>query len=634
MKQTLLSRLILAGLAGAALSAAHAGQIQSSSVAIAREVITTDTQTVLSPTISYRFAGDVDARGQAQTFQVQFILAAGTFSTLPANPERAIKLTNGITNAVINQGPAVAGTPTYAVSTVALSTDKKTLYATITVAQDAVGGNIQQPLVSMNSSTNTIAAAANTDVSANRASINGLFTVSGDIVADFAATGACVANKTLAVSFRHFTALTAPTALAFFNTVADSNATPDEHLRGGATNTATLIVFPTNIKIDVVASSNASFLSPGGNQTFSDNGSNPLSNLRSFVSASLVNLGSVTLKQNALGYDSNLLNQYVLAGVGGGAFATGLDAIAVAANNVGDVEVKQIDVKVNASNGFVVGGSLFISAPAAGFAVGAACGAPLASSVTAITAANASLASITVSVTTAADVNAAFGAATALNPAFVCYQTPGGVTIPSSSFSAVATLVKAAAGVNLNEQNNVCNGPQYSLGGGLKIDVRNYASGAETGGYQSVLRFVNNSDSAAADVWAQHINQDGKLGNWARIVDSIPVRGVVNMTAKQIDAKLAAGSASTAGTAATGTAAPTAQAAAATTSDTAPRLRITSTTGRSLRVQNYMFNAATGQILEASNSQSVDFEGTASRAPASDGQYTEQDANSGLNLGN
>ena len=61
MKQTLLSRLILAGLAGAAMSAAHAGQIQASSVSIAREVITLDTQSVNSPAIAYRFAGDVDA---------------------------------------------------------------------------------------------------------------------------------------------------------------------------------------------------------------------------------------------------------------------------------------------------------------------------------------------------------------------------------------------------------------------------------------------------------------------------------------------------------------------------------------------------------------------------------------------
>lgn len=610
MKQRLLSRLILAGLAGAALSAAHAGQIQSSSVAIAREVVTTNTQTILAPSASYRFAGDVDARAQAQTFQVQFILAAGEWATLPANPARAIKITNTATNAVVNQGAPVVNTATYSVTTVALSADKKTLYATITVDQDAVGGLIQQPLISMNATTNTIGGAINTDVTANRASLTKLFDVTGDIVADFNADNSvCSANKTLAISFQHFNALTAPASLA-----AAGNATADEHTRGGATNTATLVVFPTNVKVTLTASTNEAYLTPGGNLTFSDNGAGGTS----YISATTAMLGSLNLTQNALGYDSNLTNQYVLAGVAGGANANGLDAVATAAGNAGDVETKQVDIKISATNGFVEGGSLDVSTTAdcANLVVG--------TNTTWL--ASAVAGPITLTIPTA-DVNATFGA-TGLNTAYVCYTAPGTKTIPSSAFSAIGTVVKAAAGANLNEQNNVCKGNYYSLGGGLKIDVRNYASSAETSGYMSVLRFVNNSDTAAADVWAQFIHQNGKLGNWAKIAD-LPVRGSVNMTAQQIDAKLAAGSAATQ---AIGTAAPVAQEATATTSDTAPRLRISSTTGRSLRVQNYLFNRATNQILEASASQGVDFEGTTSRAPASEGQYQDQDANSGLNL--
>lgn len=609
MKQRLLSRLILAGLAGAALSAAHAGQIQSSSVAIAREVVTSNAQTILAPSASYRFSGDVDARAQAQTFQVQFTLAAGTWATLPANPERAIKVTNGITNTTANQSAVIAaGNATYQVTTVALSADSKTLYATITVALDPIDGLIQQPIVSINATTNLIANAT-VATAVNRASLKNLFDVTGDIVADFNADGSCSANKTLAISVAHYNALTAPTALA---TVA--NATADEHTRSGATNTATLVVFPTNVKVTMTPSGNAAYLTPGGNMTFSNNGAGGTS----WVGANTVLLGDLKLSQNALGYDSNLTNQYVLAGVAGGANANGLDAVATAAGNAGDVETKQVDIKVTASNGFVVGGSLAVSTTAN-------CASIVAGSVTTWTAANAA-GPITVTVPTA-DVNATFGV-TGTNNAYVCYTVPGGATIPSSSFSATGTVVKAAAGANLNEQNNVCKGPFYSLGGGLKIDVRNYASSAETSGYMSVLRFVNNSDSAEADVWAQFVHQDGKLGNWAKIAD-LPVRGSVNMTAAQIDAKLAAGSAATQ---AIGTAAPVAQAATATTSDTAPRLRITSTTGRSLRVQNYLFNRASNQILEASASQGVDFEGALSRAPASEGQYQDQDANSGLNL--
>jgi hypothetical protein len=54
MKQKLLTRLVLASLVGAAAVGVQAGQIQASSVSIAREVITTDTQAVTSPSISYR----------------------------------------------------------------------------------------------------------------------------------------------------------------------------------------------------------------------------------------------------------------------------------------------------------------------------------------------------------------------------------------------------------------------------------------------------------------------------------------------------------------------------------------------------------------------------------------------------
>ncbi len=613
MKQRLLSRLILAGLAGAALSAAHAGQIQSSTVTIAREVVTTDTQTILAPSAAYRFSGDVDARAQAQQFQVQFTLAAGAWASLPANAARAVKITNGITNAVIDQGPAVAGTTTYQVDAISLSSDKKTLYATITVALDNVAGLIQQPIVSINATTNTIAGVANVNVAANRASLTKLFAVTGDIVADFNADGTCTANKTLQISVAHFNALTEPA-----NQATTANATADEHIRSGATNTATLVVFPTNIKVNLTASTNAAYLTPGGNMTFSNNAAGGTS----WVDADTVMLGDLKLTQNSTGYDSDLTNQYVLAGVAGGANANGLDAVATAAGNAGDVETKQVEIKVTATNGFVEGGSLYVS-------TAANCSASVASTVTTWAAADAGKAnsSMTIVVPTA-DVNATFGA-TGTNNVYVCYDVPGTKTIPSSSFSAVGTVVKAAAGGNNAEQNNVCKGPFYSLGGGLKIDVRNYASSAETSGYMSVLRFVNNSDAAEADVWAQFIHQDGKLGNWAKIAQ-LPKRGVVNMTAAQIDAKLAAGSAATQ---AIGAAAPHAQAAVAGEStDTAPRLRITSTTGRSLRVQNYLFNMATQQILEGSASQGVDFEGTSSRAPASEGQYQDQDANSGLNL--
>ena len=74
MKQTLITRLILGAFAGLAAVGAYAGQIQSSSTSIAREAIQNDAQQIASPSIAYRFAGDIDARANDQTFQVQFTL--------------------------------------------------------------------------------------------------------------------------------------------------------------------------------------------------------------------------------------------------------------------------------------------------------------------------------------------------------------------------------------------------------------------------------------------------------------------------------------------------------------------------------------------------------------------------------
>jgi hypothetical protein len=612
MKQTLLSRLILAGLAGAALSAAHAGQIQSSSVSIARESITTDVQSVIAPSIAYRFAGDVDARVQAQTFQIQFILADGAWGTLPGSFANTISVSDGVSGVIQEQSAAAPTSGTnasYTVVATGVDAATKTVWATITVNQGAAA-LIKQPLFSMNVTSNNVngilAGAGN--VAGGRAPVTGLKAVTGDLVNDYNATPSlCEAVKTLAVSFKHFVALNAPASLATVTT-----ATADEHVRTGHTNTATLMTFPTNVKVSVVTSAGGVGLTPGGNLAFQQNGA-----AGAFISGTLANLGSVSLVQNATGYDSNLAKEYKLAN--GGA---GVQGIAIAASNAGALEVSSVKVTVAATQGFVVNGTLALN-------TNANCGAGTALTGTAsvaITSANA--AGPIDLVIDSLQVNAALGAATGTAPVHVCYTTAGLLTVPSSVFSAVARVVKAAAGAGFNEQDNICKGNFQSLGGGLKIDVRNYASSSETGGYMSVLRFINNSDSAPADVWAQFVHQNGNLGNWAKLAD-LPVRGAVNMTAKQIDAKLAAGSVATA---AVGTAAAVAQAATATTSDTAPRLRITSTTGKSLRVQNYLFNSATNQILEASGQQGVDFEISTNRAPANEGQYQDQDANSGLNL--
>jgi len=609
MKQKQISILAASLVAAFAANVASAGQIQSSSVSIAREVITTDTQVVTTPSIAYRFAGDVDARVQDQTFQVQFKLQSGKFAS--SGTGAAVSVSDGISAAIINQDPtnAQAAAINYRVDAIGLDAAKTTAFVTITVRQSPTA-LIKQPLISFGVTANTISNVAGTNVSANRATINGLYTVVGDIVDDFNTKGICLDNKQAKVEFFHYTALSSPLSIA-----TGVNATADEHTRSGATNTATLITFPTNLLISVAASTGDAKVSPlGANLVFAGSATGT----PAFVNATLINLGKVTIAQNSTGYDSNLANQYLMA--------PGIVQVATATVNNGPVEAQELDIKVSAPNGFDVGSSVYLSTTAN-------CAAAIAGSTVAIVAGNA--AGPVTPIVDVTQLTATLGAA-GTNPVYVCYGVNGVATpIPLTSFSAVATLVKAAAGANLNEQNNVCNGLLYSLGGGVKIDVRNFISDKTPGGWMSVIRLINNSESRAIDIYGQMIYADGSYGAYGLLTQGLAAgttggaanklgpRATLNLNSAQIAALL--NTAPAHATAALNNAA----GAATVVNGGAQRLRITSNTGSTLRVQNYITDGKT--FLEASGQQGVDFEGSTDRAPASEGQYQDQDAFKGLN---
>ncbi|WP_297835338.1 hypothetical protein, partial [Thermomonas sp.] len=450
--------------------------------------------------------------------------------------------------------------------------------------------------------------------------ILGLKSVVGDLVNEFNAStvapystpGVCQNVVTQAVSFKHYVALLNEAVQA-----TDANATPDEHTRGGATNSATIMNFPTNVRVAVAASGgNAKVDVATANTRFTGSAG-------SYVSTTIANLGTVTLVQNGTGYDSNLINGYVLAGVAGGAYLTGLDGVATSAAAIGDVEVLKVDVEVHATNGFVPGGTLWLdTAATCTGGVGLVSGGGAATAITALNAAG----PINLSITTPALVNTAFGA-TGTGPVHVCYGVAGvGVPIPLSSFTAKATVDKAPAGTPFtDEQDNVCNGNLYSLGGGVKIDVRNYANSQQTAntGWMSVIRLINNNETRTIDVYGQMIHADGTYGAWGKLAD-LPPRAVLNLTSAQVDALLVTPPASVLGAATNGP---------AVSQDLArggSRLRITSNAGSTLRVQNYLYNPASQNFIEASSTQAVDFEGSVDRAPANEGQYQSQDAKLGI----
>jgi hypothetical protein len=106
-------------------------------------------------------------------------------------------------------------------------------------------------------------------------------------------------------------------------------------------------------------------------------------------------------------------------------------------------------------------------------------------------------------------------------------------------------------------------------------------------------------------------------------VDKLGPRATLNVTSAQIATLL--NTAPAHATAALNNAA----GAATVVNSGAQRLRITSNAGSTLRVQNFVTDGKT--FIESSGSQGVDFEGSTDRAPASEGQYQDQDAFKGLN---
>jgi hypothetical protein len=628
MKQKLLTRLILGALAGMAAGGAIAGQIQASSVSIAREVIITNAQEVIMPQVAYRFAGDVDARTQVQTFQVQLILPGGGGWGTVGNVQ-SISVTDGVTGVEVAQvAPAVtpnsAAAPQYRV--LAINRSGNTLFATIEVGQGA-NGLIKQPIIGFNSAPNAGAGRA----APTFTFVNNLFSVVGAI------TECDLSNRTLGVDIRHYKALTNPTALA-----TDANASADEHTRAGSTNAGTVIVFPTNIEVRIAAALGRATVNPaGGNVNFQGPATAGIvaPNADSFISPTLINLGFFRYLQNASGYDSDVEQIYslsdpdVAAGIvrraPGGAIEP---TAAVDPTTSGNVEVNRTRVDVTASQGFATGAgnSVFLSATAnCAAALNGTAGTFSADGKTA-----------TVFLNTQAEISAAHGP-NGNNPVYICYQVNGATFIPQSAFTGTVRLEKATDGLaaaalaRFQEQDNFCTRPLYALGGGVKIDVRNYVNSKSTAGtgYMSIIRLINNSENLTADISAQIIHADGSYGPWGSLngVGGIPgaglaPRAVANLTAAQIDGALTNAAVNAAGNTnfVAGPAAPQVR----TIGD---RLRISSANGATLRVQNYLYNTVTGQLLEGSASQGVDFQGPVNnQAPTNDAQLLEQDAQQGI----
>ncbi|SMC29435.1 hypothetical protein SAMN02745857_03833 [Andreprevotia lacus DSM 23236] len=552
-------------------TAVMAGDTMPLPTAIAREVITDNAQTLSSPSLSFRFTHDVDGRTAASTFQMQYTLDSGALWNDVGDASQ-IKLADGVSGTPLTQG---SGPGQFQVVALALSADRKTLFTTLTVN----GVLVQQPIITLAGGTG------------NAPTLRNLKQVVGDV-------GSCDTSvKTLAVGIKHYLALSNPQALA-----TDSNATPGEHLVIGARIYQTLLMFPTNLLVAITSSTGNASLS--ANNNFSAFLGNPGSfdantgQSWSYVSPTLANLGFISLKQNSMGYDLDLAHQYLLNNNG----SSGLSATATASSNAGAIETQRFDVVLNASPAPANGSKLFLSS-------NDNCSNPISGSN--VTLGSSTTMPITLSVGTSQLVNALS------QRLYVCYDVSGSNNIPSSRFTvASATLVKAAnnPGNPLAEQNNSCSGSLYSLANTIKIDVRNYAANGRTDGWLSVLRIINTSENQTADIYGQYILANGNYGRWGKLLTLAP-RATAMVSPQDVADKLRN--------------APTyngpAENAAPSADGAAARLRITSDTSDSLRVQNYLFNPISQNFIEASGAQGGDLNGNS--------QTLSQDAQSGLNGG-
>lgn len=319
-------------------------------------------------------------------------------------------------------------------------------------------------------------------------------------------------------------------------------------------------------RVDVLVGSLGKFF------TTSEEGVADVTDAQLFVAPNnrVVNLGSVMFSDRAALYDTDGATIYgVGTGFGGGGAADGI--------------VSHNGVTVKVTGQFVTGAAVTLNS-----AADCAVGTDLAPSGTS-TSFNGDRSEATITLTAAQLAGN--------STVYACYTVPGTAVIPTALFKLASGTLPRLAGSN-ELGTPVCPGTMYDLtANGVRVDVRNYIPAiveGPSGGWKNVIRVINTDESQpSVDVFGTALLRDGTLGATAVIAAGMKPREVRYLTSSEIDAKL--------NTAAT----PAAPTFGADDIAANARLRITAASS-SIRVQNYHFNPATGNYLEASAAQGDD----------------------------
>jgi len=346
-------------------------------------------------------------------------------------------------------------------------------------------------------------------------------------------------------------------------------------------------------------------------------------------------LGTVKFTNRAVdAFDTNLTTPYYKFGPN--------DLNNIADENNGNVDVGSLQIKIDATNGFSTGAAV-------GLSTSPVCD-PTATIVWGLTTLSGDTKTATSSFTVgqlatifgaAPDADGLLGTAAAsgavttpfniLAPgtsdkAYVCMRVSGSALIPQSRFqNAVATVYKnhSIGAIGAEQSNSSCPAPLAGLGGGIKIDVRNYSEFPADSPWRTYVRVINNSETQTADVWAQYIRADGNYGRYVKLFD-LPPRAARFLSDTEIAALMATqGQVS----ASRGVAGKDGYASDGVYANGNARLRISSDAASTLRVQNYLVNASKGLLSEVSGAQGADFMNLESSSTES---TDHQDAQTGI----
>lgn len=596
MKLSKVAYAVMGLTATMACTIAVAGNFQPNTTSIAREVIVGDNQAVIAPQASYSFVGPVRNPINATNFQIQLELSDGEW--VPGATTAGFAGATGNVALVDSLGNVIAN----AWGALLDPTNKKRLYATFQIAP---GVTVSGAFVTWNAS-GAVGFAAAAPAAADKLQIKKLKSLVGGLA--IKADGTCDQDiKNLTGEVFQYPNITDPTFIA---TDLNAGSPASEHKLPGAQNKGPVISLPVNLLVFGAANPLLA------TQDYNLGAKKFVVGANTTLTGLTANIGTATYKKISNGYDADLANVY------GVPPAT---VVVAAVGIVGAPELKSYSATITGN--FAATAKLWLSGVAcidAGYATGIA---PTAGSVT-------------LTDVVAADL--------AINtPINVCYGVDGTSAIPTTNLPAALALNKAPDGLGdvaarKEEQPNFCKA-NFAVGSGIQVDVRNYASFASygtTGGAQSIVRVINNSETSTADVWAQMIYADGTYGAYGQL-GSLKPREVLAMTNKALEEKINLAATASAPTDPFGIGATnyTRQASASVVAGPKPgvgdRVRIVSTTGTTIRVQSFMVvNLGNGQtILDTSQAQGVDFENNAAgRVPTNqnDAQPISQDAVKGL----